>query len=95
MDVYGGYQDQPSAQLDNPHSPGLPGPGSREDELADVAEQYEPGPYSIGLEEPARASLADDEDYGYNVGNRVLRVRRSFISLFSDQLTDLLQVANE
>lgn len=78
-DVYGGYQDQPSTQLDNPHSPGL-GPRSREDEHEEVAEQYEP-PYSHGHEEPARASLADDEDYGYNIGNRVLRVRRSSIVL--------------
>jgi hypothetical protein len=72
-DVYGGYQDQPSAQLDNPHSPGL-GPRAHEDEHEEVAEQFDPGSYSIGHEEPARASLADDEDYGYNVGNRVLRV---------------------
>lgn len=78
-DVYGGYQDQPSTHLDNPHSPGL-GPRSREDEHEEVAEQYEP-PYSHEHDEPARASLADDEDYGYNIGNRVLRVRRSFIFL--------------
>ena len=78
-DVYGGYQDQPSAQLDNPHSPGL-GLRAREDEHEEVPEQYEP-PYSHGPDEPARASLADDEDYGYNIGHRVLRVRRSFIDL--------------
>jgi hypothetical protein len=74
VDVYGGYQDQPSAQLDNPHSPGVLGPRSHEDEHEEVAEQYEP-PYSHGHDEPARASLADDEDYGYSIGNRVLRVR--------------------
>ena len=73
VDVYGGYQDPPSAQLDNPHSPGVL-PRSREDEHEEVAEQYEP-PYSHGHDEPARASLADDEDYGYSIGNRVLRVR--------------------
>ena len=77
-DVYTGYQDQPSVSLDNPHSPGLPGPRAQDDH-EDVAEQYEPGPYPHGGEEPARASLADDEDYGYNIGNRVLRVRRPFI----------------
>ncbi len=76
-DVYGGYQDQPSASLDT-HSPGLPAPRSQ-DEHEDVAEQYEPSPYPHAREEPARASLADDEDYGYSVGNRVLRVRRSLI----------------
>lgn len=74
VDVYGGYQDQPSAQLDNPHSPGILGPDAREDEHEEVANQYEP-PYSHGHDEPARASLADDEDYGYSIGNRVLRVR--------------------
>jgi hypothetical protein len=81
-DVYGGYQDQPSASLDNPHSPGLPGPRAR-DELEDVAEQFEPDPHPHVREEPARASLADDEDYGYNVGNRVLRVRCPFIVAIS------------
>jgi len=69
-DVYSGYQDQPSVVLDNPHSPGLPPPRAQ-DEHEDVAEQFEPSPFR---EEPARASLADDEDYGYNIGNRVLRV---------------------
>lgn len=77
-DVYSGYQDQPSVPLDNPHSPGLPAPPAQ-DEHEDVAEQFEPSPFPHGREEPARASLADDEDYGYNIGNRVLRVRRSFI----------------
>lgn len=77
-DVYSGYQDQPSVSLDNPHSPGLPAPRAQ-DEHEDVAEQYEPSPFPHGSEEPARASLADDEDYGYNIRNRVLRVRRSFI----------------
>ena len=71
-DVYGGYQDRPSASLDNPHSAGLPPPRSQ-DEHEDMDE---PSPYR---EEPARASLADDEDYGYSIGNRVLRVRCSFI----------------
>ncbi len=77
-EVYGGYQDQPSASLDNPHSPGLPGPRAQ-DGLEDVAEQFEPGPHPHAHEEPARASLADDEDYGYNVRNRVLRVRCPFM----------------
>lgn len=78
-DVYGGYQDPPppSALLDNPHSPGLPPPRAQ-DEHEDVAEEYEPSPFPAAREEPARASLADDEDYGY-IGNRVLRVRRPFI----------------
>ena len=76
VDVYGGYQDQPSASLDNPYSSGVPTP---RDEHEDVAEQYEPSPYPHAREEPARASLADDEDYGYHTGNRVLRVRCSFI----------------
>ena len=77
-DVYGGYQDQPSASLNNPHSPGLPALRAQ-DEHEDIAEQHEPSPFPHAREEPARASLADDEDYGYNIGNRVLRVRRSFI----------------
>ena len=75
-DVYGGYEDQPS--MDSPYSPSVPAPRAQ-DEHEDVAEQYEPSPYPHAREEPARASLADDEDYGYHIGNRVLRVRRSFI----------------
>jgi hypothetical protein len=77
-DVYDGYQDQPSAQLDNPHSPGIVGPHAGEDEHEG---EYEPGSYPIVGDEPARDSLADDEDYGYNIGNRVLRVR--VLKLFS------------
>ena len=84
--MYSGYQDQPSVSLDNPHSPGLPAPRAQ-DEHEDVAEQFEPSPFPHAREEPARASLADDEDYGYSIGNRVLRVRRSFIIPLID-LTD-------
>ena len=93
-DVYGGYQDQPSTSMDNPHSPGLPAPPAQ-DEHEDVAEQYEP-PYPHAREEPARSSLADDEDYGYNIGNRVLRVRHSFISLYRlDRLIRYRLLMNE
>lgn len=76
-DVYGGYQDQSSPSMDNPHSPSVPAPRAQ-DEHEDAAELYEPSPYPHAREEAARASLADDEDYGYHIGNRVLRVRRSF-----------------
>jgi len=65
-DPYDGYQE-PSRTLDNPHSPGFAGP--RADE-----EQNAPAPYAQEREEAARASFADDEDYGYTVGQRVLRV---------------------
>ena len=77
-DVYGGYLDQPSSSMENPYSPSLPAPRAQ-NEHEDVAEQYEPNPFPHAREDPARASLADDEDYGYHIGNRVLRVRRSFI----------------
>jgi len=71
-DVYGGYLEQPSAQLDNPHSSGFAEDHGREDEHEETAEQFEHGiqPH----EEPARASFADDEDYGYSSTHRVLRV---------------------
>ena len=92
-EAYSGYQDQPSAFLDNPHSPGFVGPGVQ-DEQQEVAGEYD-DPHQNG--DSARASLADDEDYGYNSGHRVLRVRRSFIYCisFGDEMSDSLQVANE
>ncbi|KAI0303482.1 hypothetical protein B0F90DRAFT_1377825 [Multifurca ochricompacta] len=68
-DPYSGYQDQSSAQLDNPHSPGILGP--RDD---DEDEELARLPYPHEHEEAARESFADDEDYGYNTGQRVLRV---------------------
>lgn len=77
--VYGGNQDQLSPRLDNPYSPGITGPRTPENEHEELAEQDEQSHYSHGHSEPARASLADDEDYGYNIRQRVLRVRRSFI----------------
>lgn len=70
-DAYGGYQEQLSGTLDNPHSPGFAGPRAGED--ADE-EQNVRAPYAQEREEAARTSLADDEDYGYNSGQRVLRV---------------------
>jgi len=72
-EAYSGYQDQPSVSLDNPYSPGFAGP-SAQDEHQEVAGEYEdvPDPHRHG--DSARASLADDEDYGYNSGHRVLRV---------------------
>jgi hypothetical protein len=70
-DAYDGYQEQPSAALNNPHSPGFAVP--RAGEGADE-EQNVRAPYSQEREEAARVSLADDEDYGYTVGQRVLRV---------------------
>jgi len=69
-DAYDGYQDQQSAIFDNPHSPGFPGPRIGEG----VDEEPNGHPPHIQLEEVARASFADNEDYGYNVGQRVLRV---------------------
>jgi hypothetical protein len=71
-DAYDGYQEQPSAALNNPHSPGFAVPRAGED--ADE-EQNVRAPYSQEREEAARVSLADDEDYAYTVGQRVLRVR--------------------
>jgi len=73
-DPYSGYNDQPSASLDNPHSPGIGETHAREDELEDVVGQYQDSPFPREHEEPARASIADDEDYGYNSGRRMLRV---------------------
>jgi len=73
-DPYGGYNDPPSAPLDNPHSPGDVETHAREDEPEDVVGEYQDGPFLREHEEPARASLADDEDYGYSSGRRVLRV---------------------
>ncbi|KAI9511314.1 hypothetical protein F5148DRAFT_355993 [Russula earlei] len=63
-DEYSVYEDQPSPGLDNPYSP-----RTVEDERRDVPKQSEGLP-----EDAARASLADDEDYGYSSGHRVLRV---------------------
>jgi hypothetical protein len=74
-DVYGGYQDQPSAGLDNPQSPGLAGPRARSGEDEGIAEKYTHDSYPHEQEEAARTSFADDDDYGYNSGQRVLRVR--------------------
>ena len=71
-DAYDGYQEQPPAALTNPHSPGFT--GSRGGDDADE-EQNVHAPYTPEREEAARESLADDEDYGYTVGQRVLRVR--------------------
>jgi len=72
-EAYSGYQDQPSASLDNPHSPGFAGPGAQYEEQ-DVVEEDEDVPNPHRNEDSARASLADDEDYGYNSGHRVLRI---------------------
>lgn len=72
-DAYGGYHDQPSAPLENPHSPGIGEPHAREHDLDEVVGRFEDGSYTP--EEPARASIADDEDYGFS-GRRVLRVGR-------------------
>ncbi|KAI0253870.1 hypothetical protein BJV78DRAFT_1189944 [Lactifluus subvellereus] len=74
-DVYGGYQDQQPAGLDSPQSPGLAGPRAHEGEDEGLGEKYTPGSYPHEQEEAARTSFADDEDYGYNSGQRVLRVR--------------------
>lgn len=71
-DAYGGYQDQPSGTLNNPHSPGFAGPRAGND--ADDGQNVR-APYAQEPEEAARASFADDEDYGFTVGQRVLRVR--------------------
>ncbi|KAH9174209.1 hypothetical protein EDB89DRAFT_1953755 [Lactarius sanguifluus] len=70
-DAYDGYQERPSGRLDNPHSPGFSGPhaGGNADE-----EQNLRAPYALGHQEATRASIADDDDYGYNSGQRVLRV---------------------
>lgn len=70
-DAYDGYQDQSSATLDNPYSPSFAGPRAGED-----ADELQGGraPYAQGREEAGRASFADDADYGYNSGQRVLRV---------------------
>ncbi|KAI9456268.1 hypothetical protein BJY52DRAFT_570226 [Lactarius psammicola] len=67
-DAYDGYQEQPSGTLENPHSPGFAGPRAGEG----AYEQSGRAPYA--QEEAARASFADDEDYGYSSGQRVLRV---------------------
>jgi hypothetical protein len=75
-DAYGGFHGQPSAALENPHSPGIAEPHTREDGLDEVVGRYEDVPYPREPEEPARASIADDEDYGFNSGRRVLRVSR-------------------
>ena len=76
-DAYDGYQEQPGT-LDNPHSPGFSG-----DPAGD--EQNTHAPYAQDHEEAARASFADDEDYGYTVGQRVLRVRSVLpCTLFDD-----------
>ena len=83
-DAYDGYQEQPSAALTNPHSPGFAGPRVGED--ADE-EQNVRAPYSPEPEGAARVSLADDEDYGYSVGQRVLRVRPVLAFFFLCRLT--------
>ncbi|KAH9056663.1 hypothetical protein EDB87DRAFT_1635670 [Lactarius vividus] len=70
-DAYDGYQERPSGTLDNPHSPGFAGPHAGEDV---DGEQNVRAPYALGHQEAARASFADDDDYGYNSGQRVLRV---------------------
>jgi hypothetical protein len=72
-DPYGGISDQMSLPLDNPHSPGLVETHGREDGVEDVVGEHQDGPFLREHEEPARASIADDEDYGYS-GRRVLRV---------------------
>ena len=71
-DAYDGYQNQLSPTLDNPHSPVR----THEDILYEVTGQFEDAPQPRVHEEPARASIADDEDYGYNSGRGVLRVSR-------------------
>lgn len=73
-DPYGGYNDPPSALLVNPHSPGVVETHAREDGVEDVVGEYQDGPFPREHDEPARASIADDEDYGYSSGRRVLRV---------------------
>lgn len=83
-DPYSGYNDQPSAALDNPHSPGIGETHAREDGLEDLVGQYEDSPFPREHEEPARASIADDEDYGYNSGRRVLRVCLFHLTHFGD-----------
>ncbi len=70
-DAYDGYQEQPSGTLDNPHSPGFAGPRVGED----ADERNGRAPYAQEREEAGRASFADDEDYGFSSGQRVLRVR--------------------
>ncbi|KAH8983712.1 hypothetical protein EDB86DRAFT_3085181 [Lactarius hatsudake] len=70
-DAYDGYQERPSGTLDNPHSPGFSGPHAGDDA---VEEQNVRAPYAAGHQEAARASFTDDDDYGYNSGQRVLRV---------------------
>jgi hypothetical protein len=74
-DAYGGYHDQLAAPLENPHSPGIEEPDAREDGLDELVGRFEDGSYAREPEEPARASIADDEDYGFS-GRRVLRVGR-------------------
>lgn len=73
-DPYDGYQQQPYGTLNNPHSPGFAGPRAGEDADEDQNVRVRV-PYSQDREEAPRASFADDEDYGYNSGQRVLRVR--------------------
>ncbi|KAH9038987.1 hypothetical protein EDB85DRAFT_1931544 [Lactarius pseudohatsudake] len=70
-DAYDGYQERPSGTLDNPHSPGFSGPHAGDDV---DGEQNVRAPYAPGHQEAARASFADDDDYRYNSGQRVLRV---------------------
>jgi len=69
-DAYDGYQNQLSPKLDNPHSPVR----THADLLYEVTGQFEDAPHPRVHEEPARASIADDEDYGYNSGRGALRV---------------------
>jgi len=71
-DAYDGYHSQPAPTLDNPHSPVR----THEEILDEVTGQYEYAPPPRVHEEPARASIADDEDYGYNSGRGMLRVSR-------------------
>jgi hypothetical protein len=69
-DPFGGDQAPGSSGLENPHSPVV----AEEEETPD--ETQGAGSYLQEHDEPARASFADDEDYGYHSGQRVLRVRR-------------------
>jgi hypothetical protein len=73
-DAFGGYEGQRSAGSDNPHSPGLAGSHARSDEDEGLDEKNGNVPFPQEHEEAARASFADDEDYGYSSGQRVLRV---------------------
>ncbi|KAI0046845.1 hypothetical protein FA95DRAFT_1679505 [Auriscalpium vulgare] len=70
-DAYGGYLDEPSPDLANPYSPGMPAPAHSQSHTP--SDEGVHPPYVVDQND-SRASLRDEEDYGYDGGRRVLRV---------------------